>query len=131
VAEAEFEVTDELVDALDEVIRSVVSLYQPIFDITGGPKPVEEYPVVAYEALARGPKGSPVEFPDKLFGTARAAGRLAELDWVCRVAAVQGAMDAGLKAPFTLFCNMDRRRSTPRRRSTCATPGNVRRRKCA
>jgi EAL domain-containing protein (putative c-di-GMP-specific phosphodiesterase class I) len=48
-----------------------------------------------------------VEFPDKLFGTARAAGRLAELDWVCRVAAVQGAMDAGLKAPYTLFCNME------------------------
>ncbi|MEA2495196.1 MAG: hypothetical protein QOJ29_3107, partial [Thermoleophilaceae bacterium] len=35
MAEAEFEVTDELIEALDEVIRerSVVSLYQPIFDI--------------------------------------------------------------------------------------------------
>src|SRR3954465_10838524 len=109
VAEEEFEVTDELVDALEEVIRerSVVSLYQPIFDITGGPKPVGEYPVVAYEALARGPKGSPLQYPDKLFGTARAAGRLAELDWVCRAAAVWGAMEAGLAAPFTLFCNME------------------------
>jgi EAL domain-containing protein (putative c-di-GMP-specific phosphodiesterase class I) len=109
VAEAEFEVTDEHVEALDEVIRerALVSLYQPIFDISGGPLPPDQYPVVAYEALARGPKGSPVEFPDKLFGTARAAGRLAELDWVCRVSAVQGAMDAGLKAPFTLFCNME------------------------
>lgn len=109
MAEAEFEVTDEHVDALDEVIseRSIVSLYQPIYDISGGPKPVEEYPVVAYEALARGPKGSAVEFPDKLFGTARATGRLAELDWICRVSAVQGAMDAGLKSPYTLFCNME------------------------
>jgi EAL domain-containing protein (putative c-di-GMP-specific phosphodiesterase class I) len=109
VADAEFEVTDELVDALDEVIRerSIVSLYQPIFDIGDQNLAREEYPVVAYEALARGPKGSPVEFPDLLFGTARAAGRLAELDWVCRVAAVQGAMDAGLKAPYTLFCNME------------------------
>jgi EAL domain-containing protein (putative c-di-GMP-specific phosphodiesterase class I) len=97
-------VEQELVDALEEVIRerSVVSLYQPIVDLTS-----PEHEVVAYEALARGPKGSPVEFPDKLFGTARAAGRLAELDWVCRVAAVQGAMDAGLKAPYTLFCNME------------------------
>src|SRR3954465_1234154 len=109
VAEEEFEVTDELVDALEEVIRerSVVSLYQPIFDIGDQNLSREQYPVVAYEALARGPEGSPVEYPDKLFGAARAAGRLAELDWVCRVAAVQGAMDAGLKAPFTLFCNME------------------------
>jgi EAL domain-containing protein (putative c-di-GMP-specific phosphodiesterase class I) len=94
----------ELEAALDEVIRnrSVVSLYQPIIDLTS-----EEREVVAYEALARGPAGSPVEYPDLLFGTARATGRLAELDWVCRVAAVQGAMDAGLKAPYTLFCNME------------------------
>ncbi len=109
VAEEEFEVTDELIEALDQVIseRSVVSLYQPIFDISNPELPRESYPIVAYEALARGPKGSPVEFPDKLFGTARAAGRLAELDWVCRAAAVRGAMEAGLTAPFTLFCNME------------------------
>jgi EAL domain-containing protein (putative c-di-GMP-specific phosphodiesterase class I) len=94
----------ELAAALDEVIRerSIVSLYQPIVDITS-----ESREVVAYEALARGPEGSPVQYPDKLFDTARATGRLAELDWVCRVAAVQGAMDAGLKAPYTLFCNME------------------------
>ena len=109
MADAEFEVTDELVEALDEVIRerSVVSLYQPIFDISNPELPREDYPIVAYEALARGPAGSLVEYPDKLFGTARAAGRLAELDWVCRAAAVKGAMDAGLAAPFTLFCNME------------------------
>jgi EAL domain-containing protein (putative c-di-GMP-specific phosphodiesterase class I) len=109
VAEEEFEVTDELVEALDEVIRErqVVSLYQPIFDISNAAENPQDNPIVAYEALARGPKGSLVEFPDKLFGTARAAGRLAELDWVCRAAAVQGAMDAGLTAPFTLFCNME------------------------
>src|SRR5205085_135621 len=34
-------------------------------------------------------------------------GRLAELDWICRAAAVRGAMEAGLKAPYTLFCNME------------------------
>jgi EAL domain-containing protein (putative c-di-GMP-specific phosphodiesterase class I) len=108
VAEAEFEATSELVEALDQVIseRRVVSVYQPIFDISEKVKPSERS-VVAYEALARGPKGSPLEFPDQLFGTARAVGRLAELDWVCRAAAVQGAMDAGLRAPFTLFCNME------------------------
>ena len=95
-------VEQELAEALDEVIRTrtIVPLYQPIIDMASGN-------VVAYEALARGPEGSPVQFPDKLFDTARATGRLAELDWVCRVAAVRGAMEAGLKAPFTLFCNME------------------------
>jgi EAL domain-containing protein (putative c-di-GMP-specific phosphodiesterase class I) len=109
VGGSDFEVTADLADALDQVIaeRSIVSLYQPIFYIGDQNVPREEYPVVAYEALARGPKGSPVEYPDKLFGTARALGRLVELDWVCRAAAVQGAMDAGLKAPYTLFCNME------------------------
>src|SRR4051794_33439428 len=109
VADEEFEVTDELVEALDEVIRerSIVSQYQPIYDISNPELPREDYPIVAYEALARGPEGSPLQYPDKLFGTARAAGRLAELDWICRAAAVQGAMDAGLTAPFTLFCNME------------------------
>jgi EAL domain-containing protein (putative c-di-GMP-specific phosphodiesterase class I) len=98
-----------MVDALDEVIRerSIVSLYQPIFDISNPELPRDRYPIVAYEALARGPKGSPVEAPDALFATARATGRLAELDWLCRAAAVLGAMDAGLAAPFTLFCNME------------------------
>ncbi|MFL5893726.1 MAG: EAL domain-containing protein [Thermoleophilaceae bacterium] len=102
-------VEPDLASALDDVIRerSIVALFQPIVDMSVRDIPREEFPVVAYEALARGPKGSPVEYPDKLFGTARATGRLAELDWVCRVAAVQGAMDAGLKPPFTLFCNME------------------------
>lgn len=102
MSEPEVAVTDEMKAALDEVIaaRSVVSVYQPIVDIDSGH-------VVAYEALARGPKGSAVEYPDRLFATARAAGRLDELDWVCRAAAVRGAMEAGLRAPFTLFCNME------------------------
>jgi EAL domain-containing protein (putative c-di-GMP-specific phosphodiesterase class I) len=95
-------VDEDLAEALDEVIRerSVVSVYQPIVDLQSGE-------VVAYEALARGPDGSPVRPPGKLFETARAVGRLAELDWVCRVAAVTGAMEAGLRAPFTLFCNIE------------------------
>jgi EAL domain-containing protein (putative c-di-GMP-specific phosphodiesterase class I) len=109
VADEAFELTNELVEGLDQVIRErdVVSLYQPIVDISDPELPRESYPVVAYEALARGPVGSPVELPDQLFGTARATGRLVELDWVCRAAAVQGAMDAGLTAPFTLFCNLE------------------------
>jgi len=109
VADLDFDVTDELAHALDGVIRerTVVSLYQPIVEISNPELAREHYPIVAYEALARGPVGSPLASPDMLFGTARATGRLAELDWVCRAAAVVGAMDAGLKAPFTVFCNME------------------------
>lgn len=89
-------------DVLEEILRTrnVVPVYQPIVDL-------ETRNVVAYEALARGPDGSSLEYPEELFAAARAVGRLAELDWVCRVAAVKGAMDAGLRAPFTLFCNME------------------------
>src|SRR4051794_10897586 len=108
-AEAKFEVTGELAEALDEIIRerSIGSVYQPIYDISTPGLPRANYATVASEALARGPKGSPLEHPDVLFGVARATGRLAELVWLCRAAAVLGAMDAGLTEPFTLFCNME------------------------
>ena len=50
MADEEFDVTDELVEALDEVIRerSIVSLYQPIYDIGDSTLKREEFPVVAY-----------------------------------------------------------------------------------
>jgi diguanylate cyclase (GGDEF)-like protein/PAS domain S-box-containing protein len=62
--------------------------------------------VVAYEALARGPEGR-LERPDLLFAAAREAGRLAELDEVCRSAAFRGAVDQGLLAPLTVFVNVE------------------------
>ena len=88
-----------------EQVRAVVaggvrSLFQPIVDLDSGT-------VVAYEALARGPRGSALERPDHLFAAARAAGLLAELDAACRVAAFRGAIEAGLLAPLTLFVNVE------------------------
>jgi EAL domain-containing protein (putative c-di-GMP-specific phosphodiesterase class I) len=89
--------TSPLSAALDEGIRS---LYQPIVDLaTGQP--------VAYEALARGPHGSPLESPLALFDAARAEGRLAELDLACACAAIIGALDGRLRAPATLFVNAE------------------------
>jgi diguanylate cyclase (GGDEF)-like protein/PAS domain S-box-containing protein len=86
---------------LDDVLRhdAVRSVFQPIVDLDSGR-------VVAYEALARGPEG-PLERPDALFAAARAAGRLAELDAVCRAAALHGALAQGLTAPLTLFVNVE------------------------
>jgi diguanylate cyclase (GGDEF)-like protein/PAS domain S-box-containing protein len=78
---------------------AVSSVFQPIVDLDTGA-------VVAYEALARGPVG-PLERPDALFAAARSAGRLAELDDLCRRAAFTGAVEQGLLAPLTLFVNVE------------------------
>ncbi len=78
---------------------AVRSVFQPIVDLDGGA-------VVAYEALARGPVG-PLHTPDRLFAAARSAGRLAELDALCRTAAFRGAVEQGLLAPLTVFVNVE------------------------
>lgn len=79
--------------------EQVRSVFQPIIDLDSGA-------VVGYEALARGPVG-PLERPDQLFAAARAAGRLADLDELCRRAAILGAIDAGVCAPLALFVNVE------------------------
>lgn len=89
------------VDALTEALLpgAVRSVFQPIIELDTGR-------VVAYEALARGPQG-PLERPDLLFAAAREAGRLAELDELCRAAAFRGAVEQGLLAPLTVFVNVE------------------------
>ncbi len=91
---------DEGSDALGGVLDhgGVRSVYQPIVDLDGGG-------TVGFEALARGPENSPLEHPDQLFAAARAAGRLTELDWVCRGAALAGALEARITCP--LFVNVE------------------------
>ena len=78
---------------------TIYSLFQPIVDLDSGD-------VVAYEALARGPKG-PFERPDQLFAAARRDGCLEELDASCRVAAFRGAIEQKLLSPLTLFVNVE------------------------
>ncbi|WP_445149527.1 diguanylate cyclase domain-containing protein [Baekduia sp. Peel2402] len=80
--------------------RDLTAVFQPIVEIVSGD-------VVAYEALARGPEGSPLQRPDRLFAAATAAGRIAELDWLCRAVAVQAAFDARLGRTATLFLNCE------------------------
>jgi diguanylate cyclase (GGDEF)-like protein/PAS domain S-box-containing protein len=79
---------------------AIRSLYQPIVALDTGAS-------IGYEALARGPEGSTLERPDLLFAAARDCGRLGELDWACRAAAVRGALDGGLRPPTTLFVNVE------------------------
>ncbi|MFY9487374.1 MAG: EAL domain-containing protein [Solirubrobacterales bacterium] len=89
-------------EELDRILRDrlITSLYQPIIDLASRD-------TVGYEALARGPKGSPLEFPDRLFATARETGRIIELDWECRGAAARGALEFGLLPPLQLFVNIE------------------------
>lgn len=87
---------------LDRILaeRAIRSVYQPIvaLDAPG---------IVGFEALARGPEGSSLERPDRLFSTARELGRTIQLDLACRTAALSGALEAGLRAPATLFVNVE------------------------
>jgi diguanylate cyclase (GGDEF)-like protein/PAS domain S-box-containing protein len=79
---------------------TITSVYQPIVELTSGE-------VVGYEALARGPEGSALHRPDRLFAAAAAASRTVELDWACRIAAVRGALNAGLGRGASLFLNSE------------------------
>lgn len=95
-------VSGEEAAALDAIIRDrqVRSLYQPIVELDGGR-------IVAWEALSRGPAGSALEFPDRLFGVAARLGRTAELDHCCRIAAIDGAIRGGLGRTQELFLNVE------------------------
>jgi EAL domain-containing protein (putative c-di-GMP-specific phosphodiesterase class I) len=87
---------------IHEVIdrRAMTTMFQPLVHISSGR-------VVGYEALSRGPAGTPWERPQQLFAAARVVGRDSELDWACRAAAYRAALDAGLNPGTALFVNME------------------------
>jgi EAL domain-containing protein (putative c-di-GMP-specific phosphodiesterase class I)/GGDEF domain-containing protein/CBS domain-containing protein len=60
--------------------------------------------VIAYEALARGPAGTPYVQPLTMFDEARASGRLASLEQACRRKAITGWAAQGLED--RLFLNV-------------------------
>lgn len=93
---------DEHRAELDRLLATggIVSHFQPIVDLDGGD-------VVAYEALARGPVGSPLAMPGDLFGTAERHGLTVELDWACRAAALRGALEHGIAKPTAVFVNIE------------------------
>jgi EAL domain-containing protein (putative c-di-GMP-specific phosphodiesterase class I) len=95
-------VSDTALHSIHDVLaaRAVRSVYQPIVDLETGV-------AVGYEALARGPEGSDLERPDRLFAAARDAGCVDELEWACRAAAVRGAAQGGLRPPLSLFVNAE------------------------
>ncbi len=83
-------------------LPGVHSVYQPIVDLSSGD-------VVAFEALARGPRGSDLESPAALFAFARQHGDEAELDFRCQAAAMGGAIERRMPASVPLFVNAEPR----------------------
>jgi diguanylate cyclase (GGDEF)-like protein/PAS domain S-box-containing protein len=87
----------------DEVLGEVLAggalsaVYQPVIDLGDGQ-------VLGYEALARPAHFAPTDSVDALFRAARKAGRIGDLDWLCRRAALGGA--AGLPGEVILFMNL-------------------------
>ena len=77
----------------------VVPHFQPIVSLA-------DRSVVGYEALARWPD-VPDARPDEVFAAAEANGSLVDLDWICRRAAVEGALAGGIRRPLTLFVNVE------------------------
>jgi len=73
---------------------------QPVVDLDSGA-------VAGYEALARGPEGSPLATPVEMFAEAARAGLLAELDLACARTAMRAARGAGIEPPMTLFVNLE------------------------
>src|SRR5665648_42112 len=76
----------------------ITCVYQPIVRL-------DDYRVIGYELLARGPLQSELHRPDALFEVARAENRVPELDRLCRMMAARGS--ATLPAEYLRFINME------------------------
>ena len=84
---------------LDEIIADerLTSLFQPIVDVA-------RRDIHGYEALIRGPSGTLLHAPQRLFEAAMQAGRLVELDLLCRRIAIERFVALGLEGK--LFLNV-------------------------
>jgi EAL domain-containing protein (putative c-di-GMP-specific phosphodiesterase class I) len=87
--------------ALERALSGEIrTLFQPIVSL-------ETRAVMGYEALTRGPEGTPLEDPEALFAVARERGAVVELDALCQASAIQTALASGMRASLTLFVNAE------------------------
>jgi diguanylate cyclase (GGDEF)-like protein len=86
---------DAVIDAL--AIRTV---FQPVVHLAS-------HSWVGFEALTRGPPGSSLEAPLSLLDAARQAGRLGELDWLCRIHAMEAAAAARMPDTVSWLFNVE------------------------
>jgi EAL domain-containing protein (putative c-di-GMP-specific phosphodiesterase class I) len=87
---------------LDEILgaQALHTLFQPIVRLGTGM-------MEGYEALVRGPAGSPLASPDALLAEADRTGRTVELDWATRASACRAALDGDLSPHRLLFLNIE------------------------
>ena len=87
---------------LDRIMneRLVTMMYQPITSLL-------DDSVVGYEALARGPEGSPLSTPAAMFQMAEETVRVRDLDLHCQDQAVLQARDVLLKSGHALVVNVE------------------------
>jgi diguanylate cyclase (GGDEF)-like protein len=90
----------ELETQLARIIREgdVQIVFQPIISL-------RDASILGYEALSRGPVGTPLQYPDTLFGVAAECGKLWELEQLCRTKALESAFRN--RTPQVLFLNVN------------------------
>lgn len=87
-------------DKLQDIIKNqaISVLYQPIIDMRADE-------VMGHESLVRGPMGTPMEFPDALFTTARTANCVPDLDILCMRKILESSTEfhSGIKLFINIF----------------------------
>jgi EAL domain-containing protein (putative c-di-GMP-specific phosphodiesterase class I)/GGDEF domain-containing protein len=86
---------DDITRILDE--QALTPVYQPIVHLRSGE-------IFGYEGLIRGPEGSALHSPARLFDAAHRAGRLPELEWLCCRKVIDGYFRLALRP--RLFVNV-------------------------
>lgn len=89
-----------LYSELEQVIatKNIRTVFQPIVSLINGS-------IVGYEALSRGPQGSELERPNKLFPAAEKFNKVWEVEYLCRVKALDKAKN--MMPDKMLFINVD------------------------
>lgn len=87
---------DTFMDVLEN--KKIRTLFQPIISLKDGS-------ILGCEALSRGPKNTVLENPGVLFDLARVYGKLWELEFLCRIKALEKASKNN--CCFNIFINVD------------------------
>ncbi len=87
---------EKLMDILNN--SKITTLFQPIVSLKDGS-------IFGYEALSRGPENTVLENPSMLFDIARVHGKLWDLEFLCRIKALEKA--SMCNDSFHVFINVD------------------------
>lgn len=80
--------------------KAIRTVFQPVVSLS-------DAGIIGYEALSRGPEGSPLERPDVLFKTANRYNLVWELEYLCRTKALEKVSD--MQPGQMIFINIDPR----------------------